>query len=211
MELKNVSDDNQEIETAAAAVAVVATTEQSGIIAQGWKGVELAFKTKKAAIAAYALIFGATVGTATMTVDSTVDEAVEKALSARIQAQQETVVTLETRITELQTQVIEMESHGHEEHDHSAIVGLIDLSKETTPPHAHEFVPHSHNVIEHDHPINPELKAWFDEQSDKFVIHSHGVPDHEHKKTPTVEPANSGEYKHKDSRHDTCARSCHLD
>ena len=202
-----MSEQDQE-EKLVAAIPV----PQIGFLAQVKKGVEVTLATKKAAVAAYALFFGVTVGTANMTASGLSEADVNKIVATEIEKQkvlEETVVTLETRVTELQTQVVEMESHAHEQHDHAAIVGLIDLSKETTAPHAHEFIPHSHQVPEHDHPIDPDVKAWFDSQSDKFVTHSHEVPEHEHKKMPTEEPANSDEYKHKDPRNDTCARSCH--
>jgi len=190
-----------------------------GFLAQVKKGVEVTFATKKAAMAAYALFFGVTVGTANIA--STGMTAAERKTVVEME---EVVVTLKKQITELENVHLDG-AHEHEipKHEHPGLVALIDLSKESIPVHMHEFVPHSHNLEEHehdasapafidmahDHPIDPELKAWFDSQADKFVIHEHDTT-HTHKKAPSEEEANlSEDYKHTDSRHDTCARSCH--
>ena len=194
-----MSDETQEhIENAAVAVAPV------GFIGQVSKGVKTALETKKMAMAAYALIFGASVGTANITAGMS-EADVNKIVAAEMEKQmvlQETVVTLETRVTELQeevaqhemaltNQLTEITTH---EHDNSAIVGLIDLSKETVPPHVHEFVPHSHQLEEHEHD----------------TTHSHDRL-HEHKKIPAVTPVDSGVYEHKADVPATCAQSCHID
>jgi hypothetical protein len=216
-----VSDDNENLEKAAVATAAAAGAEGSGFISQSIKGVKVALETKKLAMAAYALFFGVTVGTATMSADGTAEEAVQNKVDEIVAAEverrevlEETITTLTNKVTILEEQVeqhkmgltnqqAELTMH---EHDNSGIVALIDLSKETVGPHAHEFIPHSHQVPEHAHPTDPVMKAWLE----KNRSHSHDEL-HEHEATPIViDEGNAEKYKHKNPRHDSCAKSCHL-
>jgi hypothetical protein len=216
-----VSDDNENLEKAAVATAAAAGAEGSGFISQSIKGVKVALETKKLAMAAYALFFGVTVGTATMSADGTAEEAVQDKVDEIVAAEverrevlEETITTLTNKVTILEEQVeqhkmgltnqqAELTMH---EHDNSGIVALIDLSKETVGPHAHEFIPHSHQVPEHAHPTDPVMKAWLE----KNRSHSHDEL-HEHEATPIViDEGNAEKYKHKNPRHDSCAKSCHL-
>jgi hypothetical protein len=216
-----VSDDNENLEKAAVATAAAAGAEGSGFISQSIKGVKVALETKKLAMAAYALFFGVTVGTATMSADGTAEEAVQDKVDEIVAAEverrevlEETITTLTNKVTILEEQVeqhkmgltnqqAELTMH---EHDYSGIVALIDLSKETVGPHAHEFIPHSHQVPEHAHPTDPVIKAWLE----KNRSHTHDEL-HEHEAAPVVvDEGNAEKYKHKNPRHDSCAKSCHL-
>lgn len=197
-----MSDEEQEKIVAAIPVPPM------GFLAQVKKGVEITFATKKAAVAAYALFFGVTVGTAGMTAGGmTSAERQERVVL------EETIVTLQTQITELEN-VHTNGAHEHDvaEHKHPELVALVDLSNGTTPPHAHEFVPHSHEASIHEH--EAPAPAFID-MAHEHPAHEHDTTHdhdttHEHKKAPSEEEANLSEnYKHKDSRHDTCARSCH--
>lgn len=225
MEINKVSEETQEqIEN-----AVTGDTEPKGFVAQTVAGVKLALETKKLYIAAYALLFGASVGTANMTAKGTAEEAVQAEVEQIVETEitrrevlEETITALETKIVVLENQIkrndmaltAAIAAHEHEvpEHNHpeltAGLVGLIDIAKETVPPHVHEFVPHSHQVPEHAHPTDEVVKQWLEQQSELFIGHEHvTVPEHSHKGMTEI---NADQYKHKDSRHDSCGLSCHL-
>jgi hypothetical protein len=171
-------------------------------------------------MAAYAILFGVSVGTANMTASGTAEEAVQ-AKVGEIESLVATIIVLDREVSELkmiineQAEQIEQHKMGLtnqqaeltlHEHDNSGIVALIDLSKETVGPHAHEFIPHSHQVPEHAHPTDPVIKAWLE----KNRSHTHDEL-HEHEAAPVVvDEGNAEKYKHKNPRHDSCAKSCHL-
>ena len=169
-----------------------------GFLAQVKKGVEMAFATKKAAMAAYALFFSVTVGTAGYTASGM--------SSAELQQRK----VLEEQVIELQTTITELNSvHGSNAHEHA-------------------FPEHEHDPVIIVGPIGPAGKDGKDGigkigpagKDGKDAIGKIGPAgkygkdgkdaDLEHKKAPSEEEAKLPEdYKHKDSRYDTCAKSCH--
>jgi hypothetical protein len=209
-----VSDEKEEqIEKA---VGVVVPMESGGIISQGVKGVKAAFATKKAVMATYALLFGATVGAASYTAGG-----MTAAEAQRQQILEETVVTLREEVITLQSKIVKLDGvHTEKVEEHTVPDHTHDIT------HEHESTPHSHQIPEHEHDHGHAPAVVFQEhghpESAKKIkqIEQHEMAltnqlytiiTHEHEAAPIVEDkSNAEKYKHKNPRHDTCAVSCHL-
>lgn len=229
-----MADDNENLEKAgAAAVGAAVGSQGSGFVAQTIKGVKLALETKKLYMAAYAILFGVSVGTANMVAEGTAEEAVDNRVEEIVETEierrkvlEETITTLTNKVTILEEQVeqhkmgltnqqAELTLH---EHDNSGIVALIDLSKETVAPHAHEFVPHSHNLDSESAERIEELEKQIEQLDMALTILGYTVVTHDHngafaaqEHEHVIKGRPASDYEHKDPRNDSCGLSCHLD
>lgn len=146
----------------AAVVAATLAAEPTGPWAKTVKGVKVAFATKKAVMALWALFFGVTVGTANYASGGmTADELAHQA------SLEDTIVTLQAQVAKLGTVIVVLETfkadNGHE-HDVVPVVAPVFIEHE---PKAHEhavvpvpvvapvFVEHEHHsallVVPHEH------------------------------------------------------------
>ena len=131
------------------AAKIVEEYEPTGRIGQMVKGVKLAFATKKAVMAAYALLFGvAATGGGVVATQFVEGNGMTPAQVQQQEVLQETIIKLEERVIQLQ-EVIE----NMPEHDHPVVAPVLIPHTHDVPAHEHESVEHSHSFQEHSHPV----------------------------------------------------------
>lgn len=165
--------------------------EKQGVVAQLTKGVKIAFATKKAAMAAYALFFGITAATAGFTASGMTSDQLKKQqileqtlteLTERAEAYAKVMEELETTVVEIQT-----------------LITFLNTAHEETSTTEHVFVEHTHAEFD-------ELNYDIQTQALLFTGHKHQYPsartliefsriDHEHP-GPDVEPFIWVEHEH---------------
>ena len=181
-----MSDENNMDKAAAAAAIAVVAAEPKGPWAQTVKGVQVAFATKKAAMAAWALFAGVSAVTAGYSMSGMT--------SAELQTQQvmqETIATLTERTVELETKIIKLQTvhtddHAHKipDHEHENDTAVIPVV--IPGPKGDKGDPGKDGkdavLGEHDHMDIRELTGVFGHDHETVPAHKH-----EQKACPVIE------------------------